>query len=178
MRPNLLTTLTAVAAILCGCNKGDDQNSNGAQRERIIKYTESLSTPVSERDGVFITRLNTLAADPASLRVEPGDSVWIDYAMYTFFSKPDSLFATNIAALAEENGFDTHYMSLEPLAVKYGETEIIKGFARGINNALEHDSLMIFVPSELAYDNKMVGIVKKSTTIAIFADIKKIRKHE
>jgi hypothetical protein len=46
------------------------------------------------------------------------------------------------------------------------------------NNASVQDSLMIFVPSELAYGNKLVGIVKKSTTIAIFADIKKIRKHE
>ena len=62
--------------------------------------------------------------------------------------------------------------------MKYGETELIKGFERGINNASVQDSLMIFVPSELAYGNKLVGIVKKSTTIAIFADIKKIRKHE
>jgi len=176
MRLKPLTMLAA--AILCGCGKGDDQNSDGAQRERIIKYTASLTTPVTERDGVFITRLNAIDADPASLRVEHGDSVWIDYAMYTFFSKPDSLFATNIAALAVEKGFDTHYMSLEPLAVKYGDTELIKGFASGIESALEHDSLMIFVPSRLAYGNKMVGIVKKRTTIAIFADIKKIRKHE
>lgn len=170
--------MIAATALLAGCNKGDDQNSDGAQRERIIKYTGSLATPVSERDGVFIARLNTQAADPASLRVEPGDSVWIDYAMYTFFSKPDSLFATNIEELAEEKGFDTRYISLEPLAIRYGDTELIKGFARGIENALEHDSLMIFVPSKLAYGNKLVGIVKKSTTIAIFADIKKIRKHE
>ena len=177
MRLDLLTVFIAATTILCGCNKGDDQNSDGAQRERILKYTGSLTTPVSERDGVFITRLNTQAAT-ASLRVEPGDSVWIDYAMYTFVSKPDSLFATNIAALAAEKKFDTRYMSFEPLAVKYGETELIKGFARGINNASVQDSLMIFVPSELAYGNKLVGIVKKSTTIAIFADIKKIRKHE
>lgn len=170
--------MIAATALLAGCNKGDDQNSDGAQRERIIKYTGSLATPVSERDGIFITRLNTQAADPASLRVEPGDSVWIDYAMYTFFSKPDSLFATNIEELAEEKGFDKRYISLEPLAIRYGDTELIKGFARGIENALEHDSLMIFVPSKLAYGNKLVGIVKKSTTIAIFADIKKIRKHE
>ena len=178
MKMMVVAAIVAASALLSGCNKGDDQNSEEAQRERIIKYTGTLSVPTSERDGVFVTRINTLAADPSMPQLEQGDSVWIDYAMYTFFSRPDSLFATNIEAVAEQKGFDTDYMSFEPLAIEYGRSELMKGFARGIARALEGDSLMIFVPSGLAYGNKSVGIVKKSTTIAIFADIKKIRKDE
>ena len=65
--------------------------------------------------------------------------------MYTFFSKPDSVRHQH-RSVGRREKFDTRYMSFEPLAVKYGETELIKGFERGINNASVQDSLMIFVP--------------------------------
>lgn len=172
------TIMAALLLLVCGCNKGTDQNSDSAQRERIMSYTDGLTTPVRENDGVFITRLNMSAADPSRLRVTNGDSLWVFYAMYTFNSSPDSLFVTNIPSVADENGFDMKYVETGPLGIRYGHTDLIKGFAMGLEDAQEGDSLMMFVPSRLAYGNKSAGVVEKFTTIAIFAEIKRILKND
>lgn len=172
------TIMAALLLLVCGCNKGTDQNSDSAQRERIISYTSELTTPVRENDGMFITRLNKAEADPGRLRVTNGDSLWVFYAMYTFQSRPDSLFVTNIPSVAEENGFDLKYVEEGPLGIRYGHTDLIKGFELGLEDGQEGDSLMMFVPSKLAYGNKSAGVVEKFTTIAIFAEIKRILKND
>lgn len=177
-RKMILSALAVLAAVSCSKSGGNDYNSYESQRERIVSYVGKLTTSVVENDGVFVTRTNVNPVTAGAPRLTGGDSVWVNYVMYKFSTKPDSVFMTNIESVAIEKGFDTDYLSLEPLALKYGTTEIMSGFEKGLANSMEGDSLMMFIPSRDAYDNKIVGIVEKSTIIAIFADIKKIKKND
>lgn len=168
-----IALITAVCALTVGttsCKKEDDYNTDISQRERIVKYLDGQGQRYETFNDVYRQKLNLLPSIPG-VRVNKGDSVWINYAIYSFDTKPDSLITTNIAQLATEWKLSTDYLSLVPMGMVYGQGKVFKGWEAGMENSISGDSMMIFVPSDLAYGDKINGIVKKSTTIAIFVAI-------
>lgn len=168
-------------ALLCistaSCKAEDEYNTDISQRERIVKYLDGLDQRYETFNDIYRLKLNVKPSTPG-VRVNEGDSVWLNYAIYTFDTKPDSLVTTNIAQLATEWKLSTDFLSLVPLDMIYGEGKVFKGWEQGMQNSISGDSMMIFVPSDLAYGDKINGIVKKSTTIAIFVAITESKSNQ
>ncbi len=161
--------------LLFSCKKEEENDSEGNQRERIESYLSRMNTEYTVINGVYRISLNE---EPVTgVRLDGGDSLYFNYAFFTFRNKPDSLLDTNVESIALEYNFDTRYLDFSERGIIYGGTDILDGLERGLQGCQGGDTLMLFVPSKYAYGNKMTGMAKKSATIAIFVSLEKVVKN-
>ena len=198
----LITLVVAVAmTALVGCN--DDQTKVEQQRTSIERYLTSSHSPrlipkeevanSIEYNPPFYERLApdvyryiaTYYAADRDLRaeVEMGDVVELKFTAYEFSgSRPSdsNIYYTNdaeVLAEMEAEGLDTRYWSAEPLVVKLGETNIIKGVEQSLLGCREADQVEVYMTYEAAYDKQAVGLVVKGTAVAWYYTISKVTKH-
>ena len=77
----------------------------------------------------------------------------------------------------EAEGLDTKFWSAEPLVVKLGETNIIKGVEQSLLGCREADQVEVYMTYEAAYDKQAVGLVVKGAAVAWYYTINKVTKH-
>ena len=198
----LITLVVAVAmTALVGCN--DDQTKVEQQRTSIERYLTSSHSPrlipkeevanSIEYNPPFYERLapdvyryiaTYYAADrDLQAEVEMGDMVELKFTAYEFSgSRPSdsNIYYTNdaeVLAEMEAEGLDTRYWSAEPLVVKLGETNIIKGVEQSLLGCREADQVEVYMTYEAAYDKQAVGLVVKGTAVAWYYTINKVTKH-
>lgn len=198
----LITLVVAVAmTALVGCN--DDQTKVEQQRTSIERYLTSSHSPrlipkeevanSIEYNPPFYERLapdvyryiaTYYAADrDLQAEVEMGDVVELKFTAYEFSgSRPSdsNIYYTNdaeVLAEMEAEGLDTRYWSAEPLVVKLGETNIIKGVEQSLLGCREADQVEVYMTYEAAYDKQAVGLVVKGTAVAWYYTISKVTKH-
>ena len=198
----LITLVVAVAmTALVGCN--DDQTKVEQQRTSIERYLTSSHSPrlipkeevanSIEYNPPFYERLapdvyryiaTYYAADrDLQAEVEMGDVVELTFTAYEFSgSRPSdsNIYYTNdaeVLAEMEAEGLDTKFWSAEPLVVKLGETNIIKGVEQSLLGCREADQVEVYMTYEAAYDKQAVGLVVKGTAVAWYYTISKVTKH-
>ncbi|MBR5863739.1 MAG: FKBP-type peptidyl-prolyl cis-trans isomerase [Alistipes sp.] len=198
----LITLVVAVAmTALVGCN--DDQTKVEQQRTSIERYLTSSHSPrlipkeevanSIEYNPPFYERLapdvyryiaTYYAADrDLQAEVEMGDVVELKFTAYEFSgSRPSdsNIYYTNdaeVLAEMEAEGLDTKFWSAEPLVVKLGETNIIKGVEQSLLGCREADQVEVYMTYEAAYDKQAVGLVVKGTAVAWYYTISKVTKH-
>ncbi len=186
---------------LVGCN--NDQTKVEQQRTSIERYLTSSHSPrlipkeevanSIEYNPPFYERLapdvyryiaTYYAADrDLQAEVEMGDVVELKFTAYEFSgSRPSdsNIYYTNdaeVLAEMEAEGLDTRYWSAEPLVVKLGETNIIKGVEQSLLGCREADQVEVYMTYEAAYDKQAVGLVVKGTAVAWYYTINKVTKH-
>ena len=202
MKLRLLFALVAAAAMMTvvGCND-DDKNVESA-RTTIERYLTSSHSPrlIPESEVAnsivynppFYEKLNqdlyryiaTYYDQGRQQRdqVEWGDQVELRVTAYVFTGSTPNISAvyyTNEQSVIEslaKGGLDTQYWTTEPMVVKLGETNIIKGVEESLLGCREGDRVEAYMTSKLAYDDKAIGIVKKEASVLWVYTIEKLTR--
>lgn len=186
-------------AFVAGCNDEDEELTS--QQEQIVRYLTSSHDPrliAAEEvpnsivaNPPFYERLNMStyryiatyydAGRDSKLQVEVGDEVWLTFAAYALSSgAPRSLYYTNQSSLIEqaaEDGLNIEYWSTEPLKVKLGSTDILKGVEASLVGCREGDVVEVYMAFDSAYDEDNVGVVPLKTGIAWIYSIDRVVKN-
>ena len=197
MKIKLFTSLCAILCLMLAVGCADSEDVADTQRTNIERYLTSSHVPrlinvtevenSLERNPAFYERIDYSVyryiatyydedrkAKPA---IKQGDEVTITFTAYVFTgSAPtlSSVYMTNdrsvINALGQA-GLNTDYWEAEPLTIKIGQTNIIKGVATSLIGCREGDVVEAYMTLDAAYDNKVVGVVPKGSSVAWFYTI-------
>ena len=197
MKKKLFTSLCAILCLMLAVGCANSDEVADTQRTNIERYLTSSHVPrlinvtevenSLERNPAFYERIDysiyryiatyydeDRKAKPA---IKQGDEVTITFAAYVFTgSAPtlSSVYMTNdlsvINALGQA-GLNTDYWEAEPLTIKIGQTNIIKGVATSLIGCREGDVVEAYMTLDAAYDNKVVGVVPKGSSVAWFYTI-------
>lgn len=191
MKPSLIIVLivTFAAMFMVGC--GDDDKILESQRTSIERYLTSshnprlipqsevensitYNPPFYQKFGLDIYRYISTYYNQGRDKlpeVTKGDEVELIYTAYDFKGSAPSvsnIYATNDAAKIDElvkAGLNAEYWSEEPVKIKIGNTEIIKGVEVSLLGCREGDVVEVYMTQKAAYDNKGVGIVVKDSPV-------------
>ncbi len=199
MRFRLITYLVALVALVfvAGCDDEDTVLTN--QRNAIERYLTSSHSPrlQSRKDAELsghpdiydVWGLNTYRYIATSdddragkTVVERGDEISITFTAYIFTGgapRNDAIYYTNVPSNINYlvgQGMSSEYWSEEPLVIKLGHTDIIKGLARALVGCREGDSVEVYMTYEAAYDKTAIGTVPKESSVAWFFTIDSVVK--
>lgn len=180
-----------------GCEQEDTLLS---ERDKIEKYLTSSRNMVAEEDMGSVIEDNPSfynLFDRYAYRhivnyyeegrderttVAWGDELELRFNAYVFTgSEPSlsSLYWTNveevILSLQQQSDSKLEWSS-EPLKVRLGETDMLKGLEHTLPGCRERDSVQVFMTSNLAYGKKLLGSVPKNSMIAWYMRIEKVTK--
>lgn len=112
--------------------------------------------------------------------VAEGDEVELTFTAYIFSgSKPavSAIYLTNdqvqIDAL-QNTGLNVEYWKAEPLRVKIGQTNIIKGVEVSLIGCREGDSVEVYMTLDAAYGDDVVGVVPLESSVVWYYTIDKV----
>ena len=74
-------------------------------------------------------------------------------------------------AQLREAGLNTEYWPVEPLKVKIGETNILKGVELSLIGCREGDAVEVYMTIDAAYGDTVVGVVPEETAVAWYYTI-------
>lgn len=114
------------------------------------------------------------------VQVAEGDEVELTFTAYIFSgSKPavSAIYLTNdqvqIDAL-HNTGLNVEYWKAEPLRVKIGQTNIIKGVEVSLIGCREGDSVEVYMTLDAAYGDDVVGVVPLESSVVWYYTIDKV----
>ena len=114
------------------------------------------------------------------VQVAEGDEVELTFTAYIFSgSKPavSAIYLTNdqvqIDAL-QNTGLNVEYWKAEPLRVKIGHTNIIKGVEVSLIGCREGDSVEVYMTLDAAYGDDVVGVVPLESSVVWYYTIDKV----
>jgi FKBP-type peptidyl-prolyl cis-trans isomerase 2 len=114
------------------------------------------------------------------VQVAEGDEVELTFTAYIFSgSKPavSAIYLTNdqvqIDAL-QNTGLNVEYWKAEPLRVKIGQTNIIKGVEVSLIGCREGDSVEVYMTLDAAYGDDVVGVVPLESSVVWYYTIDKV----
>ncbi len=195
-----ITCLLAACVFPAACEDNDDALTS--QRQRIVSYLTSSHVPqlVSEEDAETSLEPNPPFYEQIDQQVyryistyydagrgnrtlvESGDEVQLTYTAYIFTGsvpRTSSVYMTNdatvLAALVEQ-GLNAEYWSTDPLTVKLGRTDIIKGVEMSLLGCREGDNVEAYMTFEAAYGSSEVGIVPVESAVLWVYTIEKVLK--
>lgn len=185
-------------ALLFAAGCGDDEvDISETQRNSIVSYLTSSHSPrlidkrnisqALEKNPPFYEQLeyNTFRyiatyydqGRDTKPQLAVGDEVELTFTAYVFSgSAPSvsSIYLTNdqqqIDALREE-GLNVDYWSAEPLRVKIGQTNIIKGVELSLIGCCVGDSVEVYMTLDAAYEDNVVGVVPLESSIVWYYTI-------
>lgn len=188
-------------AFVVGCDKEDEGLTT--QQDQIVRYLTSSHDPrliaIEEVPNAIVENppfyerlnLNTYryiatyydAGRQSKTKVEAGDEVELYFAAYALSSgapSNGSLYFTNDATLIEQlskAGLNTEYWSTEPLRVKIGSSDILKGVETSLLDCREGDAVEVYMAYESAYGKKnAMGVIPAKTGVAWFYVINRVIK--
>jgi len=180
----------------------DDDNAIESQRNDIVRYLTSTHVPrlisaedvesslevdppfYDVTDRIVYRYISNYYDDGREGRpsVERGDEVELTYTAYVFTGgvpRTESVYASNdaevIAALVEA-GLNAEYWSTDPLRIKLGATDIIKGVALSLDGCREGDEVEAYMTFDAAYGDDVVGIVPKESAVVWIYTVDKVNK--
>lgn len=202
MKKTALIIIPLLAAMLFACSD-DSDNILSRQQTSMTSYLTSAHSPrlIAEENldsslerypqyystfGQTAYRyISTLYDEGRDDRpeVEWGDEVEIRYTAYVFGFRnvtTENIYATNelasIIAL-QEAGLNTEYeWTTDPLVIKLGSTDIIKGIESSLSGCREGDRVEVYMTFTMAYDDTAIGAVPYQSPVAWYFTIDKVTK--
>ena len=114
------------------------------------------------------------------VQVTEGDDVELTFTAYIFSgSKPavSAIYLTNDQAqidALQNTGLNVEYWKAEPLRVKIGQTNIIKGVEVSLIGCREGDSVEVYMTLDAAYGDDVVGVVPLESSVVWYYTIDKV----
>lgn len=191
-------------AVLClsyvvGCNDVDEIVEK--QRSDIERYLNSTHSPrlvsaeQAEQDGsrdfYDVFALNTYRyiatyydeGREERAVVEYGDELNLMLTAYVFTGgvpRAESVYFTNeeeMIGRLTELGLNTEYWTTDPVVIKLGDTNIIKGVEQSLLGCREGDRVEVYMTLETAYESDAVGIVPSNSSIVWIFTITSVTKN-
>jgi hypothetical protein len=108
---------------------------------------------------------------------EAGDSLFFDYAAYTFSSGPGLLFDTNILEKAEGAalGHDLNYYATRGTLV--GRGKLVAGLDRGLVGAAVGEKCYVAFTARHGFGDVQIGMVPKSSPLIYEVWVKDVKKN-
>lgn len=198
MRLPIFLLVVLCLSYVVGCNDVDE--IVGKQREDIERYLTSTHAPrlvsaeQAEQDGsrdfYDIFELNTYRyiatyydeGRDAKVEVEYGYELNLSLTAYVFTGsvpRAEAVYFTNeesmITRLAEL-GLNTEYWTTDPVVIKLGDTNIIKGVEQSLLGCREGDRVEVYMTLETAYESEAVGIVPSNSSVVWIFTITSVEK--
>lgn len=200
MKLNLFTGLCAILCLIMAVGCGDDVDVADNQRTNIERYLTSSHVPrlisISEVENALtpnpafyeridysVYRYIATYYDPerkSKPAIKEGDEVTITFTAYVFTGAApalSSVYMSNDASVISalrEAGLSTDYWSVEPLTIKIGQTNIIKGVTTSLIGCREGDVVEAYMTLDAAYEDDVVGVVPKESSVAWFYTIESV----
>ncbi|MCH5330087.1 MAG: FKBP-type peptidyl-prolyl cis-trans isomerase [Alistipes sp.] len=202
MKRLLCIAAVAIPVMLAGCKKDENKISN--QQTSIVRYLESGHQPrlISEaaaRESLDENPPYYTVYDNAAYRyvatiydegrdelavIEPGDLVSIYFNAYVFaYSSLTNTMpywsnrADVIAAMEQTGGgLDPEYWNTEPLVLRAGSDDVVRGVSRSLVGCCEGDEVEVYMTYEAAYGSRIVGLVPKESPVAWLFTIAGVEK--
>ena len=197
MKLELFTSLCAILCLIVAVGCADNVDIADTQRTNIERYLTSSHVPrlinvtevenSLERNPAFYERIDYSvyryiatyydegrASKPAIMK---DDEVTITFTAYVFTGSAPSLatvYMSNDKSVIDalrRAGLNTEYWEAEPLTIKIGQTDIIKGVATSLIGCREGDVVEAYMTLDAAYDDNVVGVVPKDSSVAWFYTI-------
>ncbi len=115
-------------------------------------------------------------------QVEMGDEVSLSLTAYIFTgSQPraEAIYFTNEQAQIDRLvglGLNTEYWSTDPVIIRLGSSDIIKGVEKALVGCYEGDVVEVYMTKESAYGKQAVGIVPKDASLAWYFTVTSVTK--
>ena len=109
--------------------------------------------------------------------IKQGGEVTLTFTAYVFTGSAPSLSSVylsndqSVINALREAGLNADYWDVEPLTIKIGETNIIKGVTTSLIGCREGDSVEAYMTLDAAYEDDVVGVVPKESSVAWFYTI-------
>ena len=201
MKGLLYTAIVIATLAMCGCNDNVDMLTT--QKDNIVKYLTSSRRLVAEEDRNNVIQENPpfyTAVSQSTFRhitnfyaegreewslIEEGDIVDISFNAYVFAgSEPNlsSLYWSNIPATisaveaSNNHPYDNLVWSEEPLIVRLGKGEVLRGLDEALVGCRDQDSVQVYMTSEAAYGKHVLGTVPKHSSVAWYIKILNVTK--
>ena len=185
MKIKLFTSLCAILCLMLAVGCADSEDVADTQRTNIERFLTSSHVPrlinvdevenSLERNPAFYERIDYSVyryiatyydegreSKPA---IKQGDEVTITFTAYVFTGSTPSLAAVymsndqSVINALGQAGLNTDYWEAEPLTIKIGQTNIIKGVTTSLIGCREGDVVEAYMTLDAAYDDKVVGVV-------------------
>lgn len=201
MKSKVWIAFVVAASLLCSVACGDEAvDVAETQRNSIVSYLTSSHSPrlinkkdvgqALEKNPPFYEQVeyNTFRyiddyynpERESRVQVAEGDEVELTFTAYIFSgSKPavSAIYLTNdqvqIDAL-QNTGLNVEYWKAEPLRVKIGQTNIIKGVEVSLIGCREGDSVEVYMTLDAAYGDDVVGVVPLESSVVWYYTIDKV----
>lgn len=160
MKRYLLIIISTIIAF----SSCEDVNEIDDQRTNIVSYLTTYSYSYTQFDNAYRYIVEEYEDNEA---ITNGSTFYMDFAAYTFTTAPSTLYYTNIESYLEDDlsGLNTEYWSFEPKEVTLGTTDLIEGLTTCLKGCHYGDSINVFICSDLAFEDKGVGIITESTAV-------------
>jgi len=161
---SLLLPLLSVALIVVSCTDKEQQTALENEVKKIDTYVESLANSGNK---VVISggSSRVIQEEGGDVSVEKGDSVYLNYAGYTFSDGLGTIFDTNMESLSATIGIDIYNRGIDAGKVVVGKGELLKGLEFGLLGAMKGEHSYIVFPSTLGYGNDKKGIVPPMSSL-------------
>ena len=201
MKSKIWIASVVAASLLCSVACSDEAvDVAETQRNSIVSYLTSSHSPrlinkkdvgqALEKNPPFYEQVeyNTFRyiddyynpERESRVQVAEGDEVELTFTAYIFSgSKPavSAIYLTNdqvqIDAL-QNTGLNVEYWKAEPLRVKIGQTNIIKGVEVSLIGCREGDSVEVYMTLDAAYGDDVVGVVPLESSVVWYYTIDKV----
>ena len=196
MKRFVFTIMAVCAALLCSCS--NDEEMLTKQKDSIVKYLTSSRRLIDEQEvsssldenPPFYTAFNNSSYRHITnyyeqgrdewMLVEPNSIIDIQFNAYIFSgSEPGmkdvywSNIPETISALEASNRhqYDHLIWSKEPLTVRLGRGEVLKGLEDALVGCRDQDSVQVYITSQAAYGKHIIGSVPKNSSVAWYIKI-------
>lgn len=176
----ILGLIILFGAVIWFGSCGSDEMVLPDQWEDIEDYLSDNDMSYTEIDGVYRHIGNADREDyETSEVIAKGDSVSYFYESYTFDDGPSELIWSNkdyIIAAVDTLGGNTELWSNEAVNIKLGTTSLLAGVTKGLEDCRQGDSVVLIMSSDLAYQDKLMGVVDPNTPIMYILNIQTVKK--
>jgi hypothetical protein len=195
LRFAILILATMCMSWLAGCDEEDTvMTSQRSAIENYLKTRKLVSRKVAEQSGDtefydvwglntyrYISTMYAEGRDEKPV-VEMGDEVALSLTAYIFSgSQPrvEAIYFTNDQTQIDRLvglGLNTEFWNTDPVVIRLGSTDIIKGVEKALVGCHEGDAVEVYMTKESAYGKQAVGIVPKDASIAWYFTITSVKK--
>lgn len=196
MKRLFFTIMAVCAALLSSCS--NDEEMLTKQKDSIVKYLTSSRRLIDEQEvsssldenPPFYTAFNNSSYRHITnyyeqgrdewMLVEPNSIIDIQFNAYIFSGSEPSMkdvywsnIPETISALEASNRhqYDHLIWSKEPLTVRLGRGEVLKGLEDALVGCRDQDSVQVYITSQAAYGKHIIGSVPKNSSVAWYIKI-------
>ena len=200
---NIFIAAVAVAMMLCGCTK--DENKLNTQQTSTVRFLVSTHKPrlMSEeaaRESLDNNPLYYTVYNNETYRyiatmydegrdswteIDEGDKVSIYFTAYVFtyssITSSTMPYWSNRAEVIEAlgrtgGGLNPEYWSIEPLVLRAGSSDVLRGVSQSLVGCREGDEVEVYMTYPAAYGKGSVGTIPDSTPVAWLFTIVNVAK--